>query len=230
MDLPGFAISPPDFPASDFLDDTTAQNPTLIDISDESLVLYVEVTDAKKNTCIDSVRVYFSQFVITLDDKYAYIQAGESTNLYTSVHGGLPPLTYSWTPAGSLSDSSDVNALASPVVNTTYYLTVTDSIGCQAQDVFYVIVTANGIHDLQGENGINLFPNPVSSHHQLNLVLDGGKTGKLLIMDVLGKAVLQENVYPGTNKIDLAGLVPGTYFYKLMSEDGLEGEGKFIKQ
>ena len=218
------------FTASDFLDDTTAQNPTLIDISFEALALTLEVTDAKNNSCSDTVKVYFSQYWISLDDKYAYIQPGESAALYTSVHGGLPPLTYSWTPGNSLSDSTDVNAFASPVVSTTYYLTVTDSIGCQVQDVFYVIVTASAIHSVHGEDEIDIFPNPVPAHQPLNLVWEGIKAEKVIVTDGHGKTVLKENVYPGTNKIDLAGLVPGIYFYRLMSKHGLEGEGKFMKQ
>ena len=45
----------------------------------------------------------------------------------------------SWSPGGSLNDSTIINPLATPTVNTTYNVVVTDVNGCQ-QDTFVTIL------------------------------------------------------------------------------------------
>jgi hypothetical protein len=51
---------------------------------------------------------------------------GDSTQLYASGWG-----TFLWEPGGSLSDSTATNPLASPIITTTYTVTMTDPNGCQ---------------------------------------------------------------------------------------------------
>jgi len=48
--------------------------------------------------------------------------------------GGTPPYTYSWTPTTGLNDPGIANPTASPAVNTTYTVTVIDSMGCTDSD------------------------------------------------------------------------------------------------
>jgi hypothetical protein len=55
----------------------------------------------------------------------------QSVNLTTTVTGGTPGYTYSWSPAAGLSNSGIANPVANPAVTTIYTLTVTDSKGCQ---------------------------------------------------------------------------------------------------
>ncbi len=54
----------------------------------------------------------------------------QSVNLTSSVSGGTPGYTYSWSPAAGLNNASIANPIASPLATTTYTLTVTDSKGC----------------------------------------------------------------------------------------------------
>ncbi len=54
----------------------------------------------------------------------------QSINLTSSVSGGSPGYTYSWSPTTGLSDPGIANPVASPLVTTNYVLTVTDSKGC----------------------------------------------------------------------------------------------------
>ncbi|MFN8396065.1 MAG: glycine-rich protein [Bacteroidia bacterium] len=56
--------------------------------------------------------------------------------------GGIGSYTYSWTNGGSLSSSTVANPTATVNANTTYVLTVTDSIGCSVMDS--IALTASG--------------------------------------------------------------------------------------
>lgn len=85
----------------------------------------VVVTD--QNTCVDS-----SVVTITVNPLPAItatgsdtICAGTSTTLTAS--GGV---SYSWTPAGSLDNSTSANPVATPDVTTVYTVTGTDANGC----------------------------------------------------------------------------------------------------
>jgi hypothetical protein len=54
--------------------------------------------------------------------------------------GGTPLYTYGWTPPTGLDNASFANPTASPTVNTTYTVTVTDSNGCTDSDAVTVTV------------------------------------------------------------------------------------------
>jgi gliding motility-associated-like protein len=74
-----------------------------------------------------------------------------------SATGGLPPYTYSWSPASGLSSSTSPNPTATPSVNTTYTLTVTDDTGAVATDV--VAVYFNYIQNLNAGNDTSICEN-----------------------------------------------------------------------
>ena len=54
----------------------------------------------------------------------------QSINLTSTVSGGTPGYSYSWSPAAGLNDPNIANPIASPAATTTYVLTVTDNKGC----------------------------------------------------------------------------------------------------
>ena len=92
------------------------------------------------------------------------ICAGGSTNLNAT--GGT---IYTWSPSSGLSNAGIANPVASPIVTTTYHVTVTNSIGCTASDS--VIVTVNG--NINAEAGPNVSICPGSS---TQLQATGGNT------------------------------------------------------
>ena len=57
-----------------------------------------------------------------------------------SVSGGSAPYTYSWTPAASLLGANTGTPSASPSVNTTYHVTITNYGGCTKYDSAVVVV------------------------------------------------------------------------------------------
>lgn len=65
----------------------------------------------------------------------------QSINLSAgTVAGGTPPYTYSWTPAASAATPTASSTDVSPIVTTTYTVTVTDAHGCTANTSFKVKV------------------------------------------------------------------------------------------
>lgn len=54
--------------------------------------------------------------------------------------GGTGTLTYSWSPSGSLNNSTTSNPVSSATTTTSYVLTVTDALGCTATDTTVVNV------------------------------------------------------------------------------------------
>jgi hypothetical protein len=70
------------------------------------------------------------------------INPGGSTQLNGSATGGATPYTYLWTPSTGLSNPAIANPLASPLVTTTYTLTVTDNVSCYSTDQVTVTVNA----------------------------------------------------------------------------------------
>jgi len=69
------------------------------------------------------------------------ICSGSSSQLKANASGGTTPYTYLWSPAGSLSDPSVSNPVASPVATTAYSLLLTDALGTTVADVVTVTVS-----------------------------------------------------------------------------------------
>jgi gliding motility-associated-like protein len=93
---------------------------------DSGTVYTVTVTDV--NGCVN-------RDTLVISTMYAQagggdmICPGESVQLQASSQGGTP-VAYSWSPAGSLTDPTLPNPLASPVITTDYIVTVSDASGC----------------------------------------------------------------------------------------------------
>jgi hypothetical protein len=60
------------------------------------------------------------------------IPVGGSSQLNAIVSGGTPPYAYAWSPAGSLSDPTIANPVATPSATTQYTVVVTDTVGTTA--------------------------------------------------------------------------------------------------
>jgi len=93
----------------------------------------------------DSIVIYdiivssLPSFSITNDG--TSINLGESVNL--AVMPGISGTTYSWDPPEGLSCLFCQNPIASPEESTWYYVTVTNSSGCQSTDSVYIEVDAS---------------------------------------------------------------------------------------
>ncbi|MCW3126417.1 MAG: outer rane adhesin like protein, partial [Bacteroidetes bacterium] len=123
---------------------TNVANPTLTSNVASTVKYFVTVTDNVSGcSSVDSMTLTLNPAVIA--------NAGSSTSVCSGSGvpiGGLPAgsggtgtLTYSWSPGTGLSGTTIPNPTASPIVNTTYTLTVTDSKSCSA--ISSVLVTVN---------------------------------------------------------------------------------------
>lgn len=134
---------------------------------------------------------------------------------------GVAGSTFSWTPAGSLSDSTAANPVASPTVTTTYTVTVTNANGCTAIDTVRVtvlpqIVFPNGIspngdgsNDTWIIDNIDQFPNCVVEVYN--------RWGELLF-----RSEGYNDPWDGTYKGEQ--LPVGTYYYIINLNDELYPE------
>jgi hypothetical protein len=83
----------------------------------------------------------------------------------------------------------------------------------------------NGINTLNNSKEIKLFPNPANNLINLHLP----ENAEIMIINMSGKMVLQQNVNIGLNNIDISNLPSGIYFVKMQGKTTNEIL-KFVKQ
>lgn len=102
--------------------------------------LYSQVDDFGEGAI--TVTVGSTPMSIAASASPSTIASGGSSQLDVAVTGGNGPFTYSWTPAGTLSNATVQNPIASPSATTTYTVTVTDANGQTATDAVTVSTTS----------------------------------------------------------------------------------------
>jgi hypothetical protein len=124
--------------------------------------------------------------------------------LNTTISGGVPPYSYSWSTSDMTGDISNVSA-------GIYTLTVTDANNCTSTLDVNLYVTAN--ENIQNNN-IKVFPNP-SNNGLVQVEWDLSKTAfeQLIIFDHLGRIIYQEFIpyNQPMRQLDLKHLPSGYY-------------------
>ncbi|CAM6001926.1 unnamed protein product [Sphagnum balticum] len=146
---------------------TTSASPTV----PGSYLYNLNVTDTNGCQASDTVRVTVYPYVIASAGPNVPVCAGFSVTIGggPTGSGGTGPLSYQWSPGSGLNSITIANPSASPSGNTSYALTVTDSVGCSATSSTLVTVNANPIASA-GNN--QTFCQPVSG----NVTLGGSPT------------------------------------------------------
>ncbi len=222
------------YTASDFLNDTTLANPSVINAG-ENLTFYLTVIDNNSNICTDSMEVDFSNFVTHTGYLTYEIQEGDSIFLsgFENVMGGIPPLQYLWRPNHGLSDSTSLDFWAKPEQFVGYYLTVTDSSGCSAvgAPVYYVNVIPLSTNPNYYEESIIVFPNPAIDVLTFRIEGHNNKSRIYRIFNNLGQLLMEKKSPDNETTIKTINLNKGIYFFSIISETGnLISRGKFIKE
>ena len=218
-----------EFHASDFLSDTTAANPAIVNTFWNPLTFHLEVTDSEGTTCTDSVKVDFSQYTWTLDVKERTILQGDSVQLYISIYGGIPPLQYQWSPEAGLTNPTDPFTWASPDTTTMYFLTVTDSIGCVGADDFRVWVMPTSVEEnATGKLSITMYPNPLQNQSLLKVNSSEKTDYTVFIFNSLGQHVQSYDLLNNEVVLNSINFHTGLYFYQVRNGSRIVGAGKFV--
>lgn len=114
---------------------------------------YVTVTDFYGCEDVISVSIPEPPEILVNAGVDAPVCGGESIIIGGSptIQNGVDPLSYAWSPVTGLDDPSSLNPAASPMVATTYTITVQDDNGCTGSDEIsislYPIASVNLVDD-----------------------------------------------------------------------------------
>jgi hypothetical protein len=100
----------------------------------------VTVTDSMGCVRRDTVLITVNPVPVIDAGRDTTICRFETARLGTLASGGLPPYQYVWSPPAGLNSTTIAQPLGNPIVTTKYFLTVTDSRGCQSRDSVLVTV------------------------------------------------------------------------------------------
>src|SRR5947207_12177933 len=92
------------------------------------------VTDSEGCVAIDSMRAMVNPPLTAVVNPDVMICPSSFTNLGSTntAVGGTGPYNFVWSPGIGLMSVDTSNPSASPLVNTSYCVTITDAVGCQA--------------------------------------------------------------------------------------------------
>jgi len=222
--------------ASDFLNDTTVANPEYIpqNLSEiDTVEFMLTVTDATGITSIDTVQVYSAAWAFHFGQMYYTINAGDSVFLsgWENVYGGFPPYEYLWRPNHGLTDSTSLSFWAKPEESVAYYLTKTDSIGCEVSGPLLYFVNVESLSSSEFENAgalVRTYPNPTKDFMtiEINLAVSGEFTFRLFSEG--GKLVDQLNFNQNTFEMNLSNHPAGAYIYEVTNRDGWREKGRVV--
>ncbi len=222
--------------ASDFLNDTTLANPSIINAFNEidSMFFVLTVTDSSNNVCSDSVLIRFSNWTVNLGTVTFNILQGDTAyyNWGPNIGGGIPPFQYLWKPNSGLLDSISTNGfITQPDSSNVYYVTITDSAGCVAVGPPFVFVNVMPVgltYINSGKFSFTVSPNPSGSFTNFNI--SGNLKEKLLYEFYDAQAHLNYEVETSDTslRLDNALFSKGLNFYKIIYQNTIIGTGKFI--
>jgi hypothetical protein len=102
--------------------------------------------------------------------------------------------------------------------NSGYYAVEVTLNDCSVISDCLTITNTVGIDDLDTHYEIQLFPNPTTS--DLTISLEGNDFVDIIILDIQGKVLSQHLGLFDQDRINLSGYFAGTYFVKIMTQEG----------
>jgi hypothetical protein len=145
-----------------------------------------------------------------------YAQPPVSISVNGDTLRGYNSSTYQWLRNGGVI-SGAIDSIYIATLTGSYTLQITDTNGCKATSASVSITT--GIHDVNIESEISVFPNPnTMGSWELN-VGEELMGSKIDVMDVSGKLVFQSEIRNPKSEIHLSA--SGIYFLRLFSEKGI---------
>ena len=135
--------------------------------------------------------------------------------------GGSGEYFYSWYPNVFLDDHTSANPSCTPEETTTYMLTVTDKDGCSVID--YVTVAIDpclGIGDIEINENVLIYPNPVSNTLNISGLPTNAKEISVKILNQIGQLVFEQDLYSYGESIEIQisggeEIPPGIYVMQI---------------
>ncbi len=106
----------------------------------------------------------------------------------------------------------------------TYYVTVSDSLGCYGTNSFEVQFVT-GVADGGQGSRIRLYPNPAPKYINVEIANPAGGEIKLKLTDISGRELFEKNIFNQFvifEQIDLGNISAGVYFLQVRSADMLK--------
>lgn len=88
----------------------------------------------------DTINVVGSPEIVVADNDLIVLAIGQDTTLNPLLTGGTAPFVYNWSPGTNLDFITSPNPIASPINDITYFVTITDSNGCEGIGSFDIQV------------------------------------------------------------------------------------------
>ena len=132
---------------------------------------------------------------------------------HPSAENGYGGYTYHWTPSAGLSNVTQPNPIARPLITTKYLLTVTDMKNCTSSDQVTITVEANGISENEALSSFKVYPNPSDGNIRVDL---DGVSGpiRLRVINSIGVTVYEidrEIINEFREELDTRFLSTGNY-------------------
>lgn len=226
------------FYCTDFLNDTTLANPSLITgtlpFNTEELIFVLTVTDDSGQVAIDSISILRAVWIFPLGTFRIFTFPGDTQTISPAFGGGLEPYILDWGPSDSIiGNRYDYNVynlnkptrqviIPDGLSEKHYNLTVTGLHGCTkvvGMYEWFQIWPVSAQSMAEPINTVSLFPNPAKNH--LIASSSNKEISSVVIRDLSGSVVLVPKISSIPIKIDLRGLSNGMYFVTLGTSSGI---------
>ena len=118
---------------------------------------------------------------------------------------------------------NETNQSMTPTQDGTYSVEVMNAGGCSGTSIQFDVFTT-GVQQRANSTAVSISPNP--AHDQLTIQLaDNNKASQVIVLDMLGKEVMREQVHSATHTLSVTALQNGMYLVKINQETH-----KFLKQ
>lgn len=103
--------------------------------------------------------------------------------------------------------------------------------GCNSRTEVENACANSSVDELNTQSSLTFFPNPASNTITIKSANNGmpPKNTYLTIFNLNGQKLIQQAIIEPQTVVDVSGLSSGTYFVKLISDNGLM-VGKFVKE
>jgi hypothetical protein len=181
-----------------------------------------------KDSLIDVLTMLHVQVLtIIINAEQDSICLGCSTQLVTHAFGCSEAYTFSWASDPPGFSSTEKSPIVSPLVTTTYTVTVTDGNYSDQKSVLIKVTPSSGIKEANFVSDLAVFPNPCDEVCVVKFNSEYSGEGYICINDLSGKKIYTDalSVIKGLNEmmIRTGNLDAGAYILSLLAKESLNG-------